>query len=229
MVEGTSINEAWENAMIELLRAGDHRIINLVVHITDAMTEPDPQYIRTVDGTMLGRLRVRAVARTLLPRGVLISQDWERRTARLLPKLPHNSYFKRMVDYDYGGGRVNQIAKVVEALSRTNASGSRLVDPGPIVVPRPGVSAMAKRSFPCLSQVQFHRDGDCLVCTATYRSHYYHELALGNFVGLGRLLQLVAREAGLRAGELTIISTDARIGQIRRVESLLGKLGRCID
>jgi thymidylate synthase len=46
-----------------------------------------------------------------------------------------------------------------------------------------------------------------------YRNHYYVEKLLGNLIGLGRLMEFVAREAGLKVGNLTVISTHAVIDQ----------------
>jgi hypothetical protein len=44
-----------------------------------------------------------------------------------------------------------------------------------------------------------------------YRNHFYIEKLLGNLIGLGRLMAFVAREADLRVGALTVISTHAEI------------------
>ncbi len=81
---------------------------------------------------------------------------------------------------------------------------------------------MARVGFPCLSQVQLHRSERELVGTATYRSHYYHNKAYGNFVGLGRLLKLVAGECGLTVGDLVVVSTDARLKDISLIRSVVG-------
>ena len=47
--------------------------------------------------------------------------------------------------------------------------------------------------------------------TAMYRNHFYVKKLLGNLVGLGRLLEFVARETNLDVGPLTVISTHAEI------------------
>ena len=49
-----------------------------------------------------------------------------------------------------------------------------------------------------------------------YRNHLYIEKLLGNLIGLGRLMEFVAHEAGLKVGALTVISTHAEIDQPRR-------------
>jgi hypothetical protein len=55
-----------------------------------------------------------------------------------------------------------------------------------------------------------------LTLTAMYRNHFYVEKLLGNLVGLGRLMDFVAGEAGLNVGALTVVSTHAEIDQPKR-------------
>ena len=47
--------------------------------------------------------------------------------------------------------------------------------------------------------------------TAMYRNHTYITRCLGNLIGLGRLQAFVAKEAGLKVGSLTCISTHAEL------------------
>lgn len=65
---------------------------------------------------------------------------------------------------------------------------------------------------PCLSHLSFKlRPSGHISLTAFYRSHYYMERALGNFIGLSNLLKFVSKEAGAQAGSLTIISSYAKL------------------
>ncbi len=50
-----------------------------------------------------------------------------------------------------------------------------------------------------------------LSMTAMYRNHFYIEKLLGNLIGLGRLLEFIAREGGVPVGSLTVVSTHATI------------------
>lgn len=74
----------------------------------------------------------------------------------------------------------------------------------------PSTDGAMVRNQPCLSHMSFKLVGKAeLELTAIYRSHFYAERALGNFIGLRHLMNFVASEAGVRAGRLTCISTDA--------------------
>ncbi|WP_437661313.1 hypothetical protein [Sorangium sp. So ce1182] len=68
------------------------------------------------------------------------------------------------------------------------------------------------RPMPCLSHLSFHVFGrDRLNLTALYRSHYYVQRLYGNLLGLARLQEFVATQAGLTVGELVCHSTFARL------------------
>ncbi len=65
--------------------------------------------------------------------------------------------------------------------------------------------------FPCLSHLSFKlmKHESKVHLTAVYRSHYYVIKALGNFLGLARLMDFVAREVGVEIGTLVCLSTFA--------------------
>ncbi len=65
---------------------------------------------------------------------------------------------------------------------------------------------------PCLSHLSFkHHPEYGLMLTALYRNHYYVARLLGNLIGLGQLQAFVAKEADIRLGSLTVISTHAEL------------------
>lgn len=68
------------------------------------------------------------------------------------------------------------------------------------------------RNGPCLSNISFKLvDKKVINLTAVYRAHHYCARALGNLIGLARLLNFVAIETGLQPGTLTCISTYAEL------------------
>ncbi|VVD26471.1 conserved protein of unknown function [Paraburkholderia dioscoreae] len=85
--------------------------------------------------------------------------------------------------------------------------------------------------MPCLSHLSFKRvkeaDGFAVHLTAMYRSHHYCARALGNLLGLAQLLSFVAKEAELKVGTLTCLSSHAVLdvetwGGVQRAQSVLG-------
>lgn len=82
-------------------------------------------------------------------------------------------------------------------------------------------------NMPCLSHLSFKlTDRSTVELTAIYRSHHYAARALGNLVGLAQLLSFVAKEAKLKTGSLTCVSTHAELdvaswGGTRQTDTLL--------
>jgi hypothetical protein len=67
-----------------------------------------------------------------------------------------------------------------------------------------------------------------LALTALYRNHFYIEKLLGNLIGLGRLMAFVAKESGVAAGPLTVISTHAQIDTVNSSRAdVRGLIDRC--
>jgi hypothetical protein len=71
----------------------------------------------------------------------------------------------------------------------------------PVFAPRRDTS---RRGFPCLSLLSFQLDGHTVHLFAHYRYEYLVEKGYGNYLGLARLLEYIATEAGLKAGQMTI-------------------------
>jgi thymidylate synthase len=77
---------------------------------------------------------------------------------------------------------------------------------------------------PCWQYAQFIRNSDSeLSLSALYRSHDYFQKALGNFIGLTRLLKFVCYHSGMQPGTLTCFSTYASLqSQQAKTRQLLG-------
>ncbi|PRQ02033.1 hypothetical protein [Enhygromyxa salina] len=65
---------------------------------------------------------------------------------------------------------------------------------------------------PCLSHLSMKFSSDRkLHLAAIYRSHFYAQKALGNLLGLSRLMAFVCEQTGLEPGRLLCVSTHARL------------------
>ena len=225
IADGGSIDAGWAYAVDHLMVAPQNRISNLLVVIGDPQVQ-DRDVERMIDETLEldGHHTMSRIARTIMPESILLAKDWRRSTQRILPSLTSRFYFKRMVAYPTHRGPVNQLLAVIEGLNKRNSHNARLVDPGPIVFPKGDVGPTQQRGFPCLSEIQFHRDGNYLMTTAIYRSQYYDTKAYGNFIGLARLASLVARETHLQVGELAVLATQARLQNVLRIKSVRERL-----
>ncbi|MEX0697743.1 MAG: hypothetical protein WD099_09380 [Dongiaceae bacterium] len=70
---------------------------------------------------------------------------------------------------------------------------------------------------PCLSHVSVKLTPEHAVhLTGFYRSHYYIQRALGNFLGLTHLQHFIAREAGIGMGPLVVHSSMAQLDTLAK-------------
>lgn len=125
----------------------------------------------------------------------------------LITKLKTNAEKKRRVKAVY------EMAVTGPSLGGSDLAEEEEEDSGlDLTIYAPGSDRRRPISGPCLSYLSFkrHRDGDLLL-TAVYRNHYYLTKLLDNLIGLGQLQAFVAKEAGLKAGSLTVVSTHAEI------------------
>jgi hypothetical protein len=127
-------------------------------------------------------------------------------------------YFERMIQYPVPAGEPpNQLWDIVKRLrdddvGALNKFELSLFDPVRDVDNSPyGGQCLSFMSFKVVPGAE-----KTLTLTAMYRNHFYVEKLLGNLIGLGRLMDFVAREADLKVGALTVISTHAEIDQPKR-------------
>lgn len=135
---------------------------------------------------------------------------------KVLPKVCQTRrwsgyYFERMIRYpSVNGEPPNQIWDIVSRLrdgktKSLNKFELSLFDPVRDVSNSPyGGQCLSFLSFKIITGKQ-----RALALTAMYRNHYYIEKLLGNLIGLGRLMDFVAKESGMQAGPLTVVSTHA--------------------
>ncbi|MCX8253704.1 MAG: hypothetical protein OTI36_06945 [Beijerinckiaceae bacterium] len=183
--------------------------------------------MREIDAFLLSK-RVKAVetvANTIFPLALYRRYGspalFDRFTKNVLPKVKRKSdrwsgyYFERMIalPQDGGGEPINQLADIIArlrdpAVLARNKFELSVFDPARDVDKSPyGGQCLSFGSFKLRSEGKHDR----LDLTVMYRNHFYIEKLLGNLIGLGRLMDFVAKEAELLVGALTVVSTHAQV------------------
>ena len=222
-----SIQEAWRACAQLIVDSGDR--FNLVVHITDptavqeeGLASFDPRRVRPQVKSLYD------VANTIFPSGhnnqTLSAEEFLDHYAAIYSRgrsrtpTAWGTYFQRLVDF--GGGNVKQLQNTIDCMNEWHArpraafvlhlSGAHLDTPRPL-------------GAPCWQYGQFIRtDNNILSLSVVYRSHDYFEKALGNFLGLARLLRFVCRHTHQTPGTLTCLSIYAHLnGKRARTRELL--------
>lgn len=232
-----SCGPAWL-AAAQIIEAEGGHLYNVVVDIENpaTLTIKDRRVIGLVDGFLrnhdsAGRriLPVESVANTIMPYALYrwygapqFYDVYEHKVYRRIVKSQEwGRYFYRMIHHETPKGVINPLRRLVDKV-RKQAHGTRtysnvfelpVTDPGlDVNTYNPACDANLLRGGPCLSFLSFKLHSTRgLMLTAMYRNHYFIQRALGNYIGLGRLLAFVAEEAGVPVGPLTCISTHAEL------------------
>jgi hypothetical protein len=216
---------AWRAAVAGVDAQYGDSAYNVVIDVTNPLAGgglDDPR-VAVVEAFLQGFGKsVETIANTIFPSALYYRHGapafFDTFRDRVLPKVRKNArwsgyYFERMMQVPArDGGSVNQLWDLVERMRDPNVRANNkfelsLFDPERDVDGSP-------YGGQCLSFLSFKLHPGTpktLALTAIYRNHFYIEKLLGNIVGLGRLMEFVAREAGLDVGPLTILSTHAEI------------------
>lgn len=231
-----SITQAWLDGMALLQQQPGNTAFNVVLDISTphVLGEQDRAVLAKVDRFLAGhgKNRLQTVANTIFPEALYrrygadgVFKVYPSKVYPVLKKEnPWGTYVHRMVRRENRAGKVvNPLENVITALkTEIRSRGPKraryelgMTDPFmDISIADPALPS-AKKAIggPCLSHLSFKLDpaSGQVRLVVFYRSHYYVERALGNLVGLARLLSFVANEAGLSPGPLTCISSYARI------------------
>ena len=139
----------------------------------------------------------------LLPRMMRRTRDWGR-------------YFERLTAWKKVKGSqvtiINPLEDLVQFMRTQIESDKTYRNTYEMTVYDPTRDAGRGANRQCLSFLSFKLTGENeLLLTALYRNHSYISRALGNFIGLGRLMAFVADQSGSQLRSLTCISTHAVI------------------
>lgn len=217
VVEGDTALAAWKEGVAAVLAAGGQRS-NLLVTVQHPC-ELDPNWliarsphrfaprgddIRDVANTIFPeKLAARSGTRVALYEQYLKRHDRTRRWQR--GRHAWGTYFERLIRFPASG--VNQLERAIDKL-RTwptrNTTG--LV----FHLSSPAVDAPRTRGGPCwhYGEILWNADGS-LDLVAVYRNHDFFNKALGNYIGLGRLLRFICDQSGKRPGTLVCHSVHA--------------------
>jgi hypothetical protein len=221
--------DAWLEASKILIQDGDR--FNLTIHIRHPASVDEHALRRYCPTNVEHQLRksVFDVANTIFPKRSRfhngpVAEFFDHylrvyRRGQAGYRSSWGCYFLRLIAF--GPSEENQLGKIIHALN-TWDSNSRAA----FVVHLSSASLDNPRHMgaPCWQYGQFIRNEDStLSLVAVYRSHDYFTKALGNFIGLSRMLQFVCDHSKMTPGTLTCLSTYAT------VQGKAGKLRRLIE
>jgi hypothetical protein len=237
VARGESVGQAWIDGLRTMLdvQGGVGYMLVTEIDVPTRQGPHDREIAARVDAMLepADKQPVQAVSNTLFPQGIasryatpLMYRHYLDEVYPLLRQERANwwgTYAYRLFARTLANGEViNPLDRMIRKLASSVQRGTvirshhelSLVDPAlEIAIADPALPGMTRtRGGPCLSHLSFKvPDRTNVDLIAFYRTHYFVEKALGNFIGLARLLNFVARETGLSPGKLTVISSCAHL------------------
>lgn len=237
LITARDCSGAWLSSVHHLLEHGGD-CFNLIVEIGKPSLEHTG--IRKLLDAFLqesGKRPIDEVANTIFPQSLYFTtmgrqplyENYELAwpLIRLFPINKSGTYFWRMIHWGRSEPHLNQLEGTIEKLKEAQTWNKAYKSRYEISVYQPEQDARNLMAFPCLSHLSFKLEDGKLHLTALYRNQYYIERAYGNLIGLGRLLNFVAKESNLVAGRLTCISSHAELHASKKV--IIELLHSCME
>ena len=208
---------------------------NVIIDITDPLSETctDTAILRNIDGFLHshGYDTLIGVANTIFPQSVLRrhgpEEFYDVYRDRLLPRMKSMTrdwgrYFERLIVWKRLNGRkvetINPLKDLIRFMKTQIESQKTYRNVYELTIYDPTRDAGKVSNRQCMSFLSFKLTNENkLLLTVMYRNHAYIARALGNFIGLGRLMAFVANQSGAQVGSLTCISTHAWIDSGKRI------------
>lgn len=219
-----SCARAWVAASQSLVQTDDEAY-NVIVDVSNPVVhdEVDNSIITLVDSFLRdyeGTNPISTVANTIFPQALYdthgspaLYEAYFANFDRLSDTKRWGRYFERITRHKtLDGTTYNPLQEMIDKLAGQKHARSTYRHAYELAVYDPLLDRRVFYGNQCLSFLSFklHPENG-LMLTAMYRNHTYITRLLGNLIGLGRLLNFVAKEAELDVGSLTVISTHAEI------------------
>lgn len=221
-----SCARAWVAAAEAVVRAGDEAF-DVVIDVADptAFDSRDNAVVTHVDQFLrrYNQYPITTIVNTIFPSALYrkhgypgVFDEYHKVYGALTNSKRWGRYFERITrrpDPDGAAGAMyNPLQKLIEKLKNQKKARTPFKAAYELSIYDPDLDRNRYRDAPCLSYLSFKRHPDLkLSLTAIYRNHTYVTRCLGNLIGLGRLQNFVAEQAGLKVGSLTCVSTHAEI------------------
>ena len=232
-IQANSCLTAWRDVSQHIINHGDG--FNLLVQIDTPLAYTTAQLAEITNSGVITLPKVNDVINTIFPaklhsRNVTLpnSQFYDlHESIYLRGKTMHRRNRSRWGNYflrftKFGSNQKNQLQPIIDGINnRANNQAACYIMHVSSVDYDNNTRVIGN---PCLQYVQFGYYNNTLNLTAVYRNHDFLTKALGNYIGLSKLLEFVCSKTGKPMGNISCQSIHYYMGQKRLVGNCLNNL-----
>jgi len=229
IIEGNSVAECWLKLLTRFVddRASELSPVIVKINITDDVPPYRDELEQDLNSFLdeVGQPHIETTAGTIFPvslsgKGQAVFDRYEKiwKYVKKEGKNKRGTYFHRLVAYaDVYGRKTNQLKEIIDTYNGIEGVRNPVHRRSALIAttfdPTLDHTHQPQLGFPCLQQVCFLPDGDKMSMNAVYAMQHLSTRAYGNYVGLIRLGQFMAREMGLEFVQLNCMVSVLGLGQ----------------
>jgi len=233
LIQSANCLTAWRDVCRHILQHGDG--FNMLVQIDNPLTYTQEQLNEITNSGVISAVEISDIVNTIFPtklhrRNVTLgnSQFYDKHEQIYLRgKKMHRKNRSRWGNYflrftKFGGNRKNQLQPIIDGINnRANHQKACYIMHVSSVDLDNNTRVIGN---PCLQYVQFGVYNNALHLSAVYRNHDFLTKALGNYIGLSKLLEFVCNKTGSTIGSVTCQSLHYELKKRPSVETCLNNL-----
>ena len=242
LIEDANLSWAWARILLHIQANTGKTISPLIVGIRgfDATGKPqeDPALRADLDALLAkaDEWDIETVAFTIFPERFWRIAGGDRKELFKLyrgvfPRLQARNrklngkglYFERLTMFGEGPCDGNQLEFIIQASTERDGVRDSMLQAA-VFDPKRDHTKSAQLGFPCLQHVSFVPTGEGLVMNAFYATQQLFEKAYGNYLGLARLCDFMAKELGMQPVRLNVYIGVAKLEGIAKTDAALTAL-----
>ncbi|MFC4213414.1 hypothetical protein ACFOWA_19635 [Pedobacter lithocola] len=231
IIENTNLSGAYMKVLGLLANEKGNEITPLILSLTDFS---ESEHIRDFldDHLIKSKLdTVQTVSETIFPHSLYKMCKYDRKRLyqeyqtnfrwirRIKTANRNGTYFYRLIAYNKGGQPLNQLENIIHSIvNDTPLRRSKLQ--ASIFDATVDHTNQPFQGFPCLQHVTFYKsEKGGLIMNSFYAVQYFYRRAYGNWHGLIKLGEFVARETGLEFERLNCFIGVEKLDGITKTEA----------
>ena len=231
LIHSVNCLTAWREVCNHIIMNGDG--FNLLTHIENPLAFTSAQLDEIINSGLLTKKEINDVSNTIFPAKLYLRslnniQFYDKheeiyyrgKSMHKKNKSKWGNYFLRFTKF--GCRKINQLQLIIDGINNRVNNQSACYTMHVSSVDYDNNTRVI--GGPCLQYIQFGKDNNFLNLTAIYRNHDFLLKALGNYIGLSKLLEFVCNNTNSSMGSITCHSIHYYMQKKKNVTNCLNNL-----